>query len=62
MVGYVILLYLLLAVVLYLPAAALQWIVMILLPSGAFELMTGLSTAFSSFFSIIGAPPFTSAR
>lgn len=56
MVGYVILLYLLLAVVLYLPAAALQWIVMILLPSGAFELMTGLSTAFSSFFSIIGAP------
>ena len=56
MVGYVVLLYILLAIVLYTPAAILQGIIVIVLPTSAFELTMGLSTALSSLFSVIGTP------
>ena len=56
MVGYVILLYILLAIILYTPAAILQGIIVVVLPTSAIELTTGLSTALSSLFSVIGTP------
>ena len=56
MVGYVVLLYILMAIVLYVPAAVLQGVIAIVLPTNAIELTLGLSTALSSLFSIIGTP------
>ena len=56
MIGYVILLYTLLITLLITPAATLQWIIVIALPSNTSELFTGLTTALFSLFSTIATP------
>ena len=55
-VGYVVLLYLIMALVLALPAGLLQQIFLVLLPWNELELVMGFSTVVSSLFSIIGIP------
>ena len=55
-VGYVIILNVLVTILLLLPAAVLQGIIAIILPTDAFELMMSLSTTLSSLFSIISIP------
>ena len=60
-VGYVILLGLLVIILPALIEDALEWIIEIILPTNTFELMMGWSSAFSSFFLIIGTPFYIAA-
>ena len=54
--GYVVLLYVIMTLVISFPAALLQQIIFLLRPSGALGLAIGISTVISSLLSIIGTP------
>ena len=55
-VGYVVLLYVIMALVLSFPTALFQQIVFVLLPTSALGLATSISTVISSLLSVIGIP------
>jgi membrane-anchored glycerophosphoryl diester phosphodiesterase (GDPDase) len=59
--GYLVLLYLLTSVVAGLPVYVVQQFLVILLPTSAFGLGLGISSAFSSLFSVVWTPFFTCA-
>lgn len=60
-IGFVVLLYILMALVLSFPAALFQQILIAVMPTAAIGLATSLSTAVSSLLSVLGTPFFTTA-
>ena len=61
MVGYLVLIYILMALFMSVPVMALQWAIMILMPTEALELAMTLPTAVSSIISVFGLPFYVAA-